>query len=155
MTDAARKLYELLSAGEIDEQTVHDTLEAIGAEEKLEAYVHVQKQLEAEYAAFDAEVTRMEKRMDSIRAQIDRLRRAEVEFLQATGEKKAKAGTFTITLRESQAVTVDDAAAIPADFLREIPAEIRPDKKAIRDALKAGQNVPGVHLESSWSATVR
>lgn len=155
MTEAAKRLYELLEAEEIDEQIFRDTLEAMGAEEKLLAYVHVQKQLEAEYDAFAAEADRIAARMDTLRNRIERLKIAEAEFLQATGQKKAKAGTFEISLREYKRVAVDDAAAIPAEFLRTKPAETQPDKKAIMAALKDGQTVAGVHIESTVSATVR
>ena len=48
MSETARQLYELLEAGEIDEQTVNDTMESIGASEKLESYVYIQRQLESE-----------------------------------------------------------------------------------------------------------
>ena len=155
MTAEAKRLYELMEAEEIDEQTYRDTLEAMGAEEKLLAYVHVQKQLEAEYAAFAAEADRIEKRMDTLQNRIQRLKEAEAEFLQATGQKKAKAGTFEISLREYKRVAVDDATAIPAEFMRTKPAEVQPDKKAIMAALKDGQTVAGVHIESTVSATVR
>lgn len=155
MTEAAKRLYELLEAEEIDEQTYHDTLDCMGAEEKLLAYVHVQKQLEAEYDAFYAESERIENRMSTLRHRIERLKTAEAEFLQATGQKKAKAGTFEVSLREYKRVAIDDEAEIPAEFLRTKPAETQPDKKAIMAALKGGQTVAGVHIESTVSATVR
>ena len=71
MTEDAKRLYELMEAEEIDEQTFRDTLEAMGAEEKLLAYVHVQKQLEAEYDAFYAEQERIEDRMSTLRRRIE------------------------------------------------------------------------------------
>lgn len=155
MTEAAKRLYALLEAEEIDEQTYHDTLDCMGAEEKLLAYVHVQKQLEAEYDAFYAESERIENRMSTLRNRIERLKIAEAEFLQATGQKKAKAGTFEVSLREYKRVAVDDETAIPAEFLRTKPAETQPDKKAIMAALKDGKAVAGCRLAQSISAVVR
>lgn len=38
MTEAARQLKALLEADEIDEQTFSDTIEAIGADDKINAY---------------------------------------------------------------------------------------------------------------------
>lgn len=155
MTDAAKNLYELLENGDIDEQTLTDTLESIGAGEKLEAYVHVMKQLEAEREAYENEIERMSNRVHAIKNHVERLRKAQVEFMQATGQKTAKAGTFSLTLRESKAVEIEDESAIPMQYLVEVPAAFRPDKKAIADALKDGQSVKGASMRTNYSVTVR
>lgn len=155
MTDAAKQLLALLEAEEIDEQTYHDTLEAIGVEDKLLAYAQVQKQLEADYAAFAKEADRIERVMEKLHSNIQRMRTAQAEFLRASGTKKMKAGTFEISLRTWQHVEVDDEAQIPAEFMRTKPAETHPDKKAILQALRAGTAVDGVHIESTYSAVIR
>lgn len=155
MSAAAMQLYELLEAGEIDEQTVLDTMENIGASEKLESYVKIQRQLEAECAAFDAEIKRMTDRKHIIERHIDRLKAAQVDFMQATGQRKVAAGTFTITMRENKSVRVVDQDAIPASFITEKPAVYQPDKKAILAALKAGESVPGCEIETSFSVSAR
>ena len=155
MTDAAKQLYALLEQEEIDEQTFHDTLEAIGAEEKLLAYVHVQKQLEAEYAAFAAEYERIEAKMDRLEMDIQRMRTAIAEFMKASGQKKARAGTFDIILRTWNHVEVDDESSIPEEYMRTKPAETHPDKKAIMQAIRSGTAVDGVHVEQTYSATIR
>lgn len=153
ISETARKLQELLEAGEIDEQTVADTMEAIGAEEKLESYCHVQKNLEAEVAAYKAEIERMTARKQSLEKQIDRLKAAQVEFLQASGQKKAKAGTFSLSLRESEAVYVTDESEIPAAFWKPQPAKL--DKAAVKAALKAGEAVAGAALQTNTYLFVR
>lgn len=153
MTETARQLYALLSAGEIDEQTVADTMEAIGAEEKLESYVYVQKTLEAELAAFKAEKERICSRIDTLTKQIDRMKAAQIAFMQATNQRRAKAGTFTIALRESEAVCVTDESAIPAAFWKPQPAKL--DKAAVKAALKAGEAVAGAALQTNTNLIVR
>lgn len=153
MTETARQLYALLSAGEIDEQTVTDTMEAIGAEEKLESYVYVQKTLEAELAAFKAEKERICSRIDTLTKQIDRMKAAQVAFMQATNQRRAKAGTFSLSLRESEAVCVTDESAIPAAFWKPQPAKL--DKAAVKAALKAGETVAGAALQTNTSLIVR
>ena len=155
MTDAAKQLLALLESEEIDEQIYRDTLEAIGVEDKLIAYAQIQKQLEAEYAAFAAEAERIEARMDRLNSSIQRMRTAQAEFLKASGVKKMKAGTFEISLRTWQHVEVDDETKIPAEYMRTKPAETHPDKKAIMQALRAGTAVDGVHIESTYSACIR
>ena len=155
MSEAARQLYDLLEAGEIDEQTVTDTMESIGASEKLESYIHVQRQLEAEIVAFDAEIKRMQERKQSLENNVKRLKQACVGYMQATGQKKATAGLFSLSLRENKSCEIIDAAKIPAEYLRQIPATAEPDKKAMLAALKDGKQIDGVNLKSSFSVTVK
>ena len=155
MSEAARQLYNLLEAGEIDEQTVTDTMESIGASEKLESYIHVQRQIESEIAAFDAEIDRMTERKNSLKKQVERLKSATVDFMRATNQKKATAGTFTLTVRENKSCEIIDAAKIPNEYLRQIPAKTEPDKKAMLAALKDGAEIAGAQLKTSYSVTAK
>ena len=155
MSEAARALYALLEAGEIDEQTVLDTMETIGAGEKLEAYIHVQKELENEIAGFDTEIKRMTERKKTLESRVERLKAAQVQFMQATGQKSANAGTFRLTLRESKSVDIVDESAIPAEYITVIPSSARPDKKAMLAALKDGKEISGAQLKTGWSVIVK
>ena len=111
------------------------------------------EQLEAEAAAFDAEIKRMTERKKSVERQIERMKAAQVDFMQATGQRKASAGTFTLTLRENKSVKVLDESAIPDTFWKPQPAKL--DKAGIKDALKAGESVPGCEIETSFSVSAR
>lgn len=155
MSAAARELLALLEAGEIDEQTVLDTMESIGANEKLESYVYVQKNLEAEIDAFKAEIERMTARKKSLEAQVERLKNAQISFMQASGQKSANAGTFKLTMRENKSVEITDEAAIPAEYITVIPSSTRPDKKAMLAALKEGKEISGASLKTGWSVIVK
>lgn len=153
MTAAAKELYELLSSDQIDEQTVNDTLDAIGIEEKLESYVHVQKTLEAELEAHKAEKKRHEARISALQKNIDRLKAAEIEFIRATGKKKAAAGTFILTLRENESTEVLDASKIPEEYFKPQPA--KPDLTAIKKAIKDGAEIEGARIVKSYSVTAK
>lgn len=155
MSAAAKQLYELLDAGEIDEQTVLDTMESIGASEKLESYVYVQRQLEAEINAFKAEIDRMTERKKSLEKQVERMKAAQRDFMLATGQKKATAGTYTLSLRENKSCEILDEKKIPAEYLREIPAKTEPDKKAMLAALKDGKKIDGAELKISYSVNAK
>lgn len=58
MTANAIYLYDLLSNGDIDEQTVNDSLEGMDVAGKLEDYCKVIRQFEADAAAYKAEKDR-------------------------------------------------------------------------------------------------
>jgi archaellum component FlaC len=155
MSEAARQLYDLLEAGEIDEQTVTDTMESIGASEKLESYIHVQRQIESEIAAFDAEIDRMTERKNSLKKQVERLKSATVDFMRATNQKSANAGTFKLTMRENKSCEITDESMIPAEYMTIIPESKKPDKRAMLAALKDGAEIAGAQLKTSYSVTAK
>ena len=155
MSEAARTLYEMLEQGEIDEQTVNDTMESIGASEKLESYVYVQKQLESEIAAFKAEIDRMTDRVHSLQRHVDRMKRAQVDYMQATGQKSANAGLFKLSLRRNTSCEIMDEALIPMEYMIEVPAEFKADKKAMLAALRNGEKIAGASLKESYSVIAK
>lgn len=70
---------------------------------------------------------------------------------------KANDGTFTATLSpgRDESVEVFDAAQLPQDYLREIPAKYEPDKVLIKKALKDKFDVPGARLVAKDRLTIK
>lgn len=156
MTTATRQLYELMEAGEIDEQTFNDTVAAIGAEEKLESYVQVLRSLSADIDAHAKEKERHIKAMAQLTKNMERLESSIKAFMVASGQTKANAGTFKLSLRPSKSTMIDDASLIPAKFMKQPEAPpAKPDKAAIKAAIEAGESVQGAHIEVNQSLMVR
>jgi hypothetical protein len=61
---------------------------------------------------------------------------------------KSDDGTFAASLAagRDESVEVFDQAQLPADYMREIPAKLEPDKPLIKQAIKDGFEVPGARL---------
>ena len=155
MTEAAKQLYELLESGEIDEQAVNDTLESIGASEKLEDYVHVLKSFEAEMTMYDAEIIRLKENKRILENRVSYLKSKILDFMQATNQKTANAGTFKLRVYESKSCEIEDESMIPLQYMREIPARFEPDKNAIKAALKSGETISGASMKTSYSVTAK
>ena len=153
MTVAANELYELLTSGEIDEQTFEDTLQAMGAEEKLESYCKVIRQLEADADMLKAEKDRIEKKKKTVENSIDRMKKAVADFMNAQGTKKATAGTFTVALSTSKAVNVLDESKVPKKYF--IKQEPKLDKKTIRELLMQGEKVKGCELQINEGVRIK
>lgn len=153
MTEQARYLYNLLENEEIDSQTLEDTLESIGANEKLESYTYIQKQFEADLAAYKNEKERIEKKMKTCQNAIDRMKSAVLEFMNSAGLKKAKAGTFDLSVRKSESVSITNLIDIPDEFLTYQPPKA--NKAEIKKRLKAGETVCGAELVENSSVVIR
>ena len=153
MTVMANELYELLTSGEIDEQTFADTLEAMGTEEKLESYCKVIRQLEADAEMLKAEKERIEKKKKTIDNSIDRMKKAVMEFMKAQGSTKSTVGTFTVALSTSKAVNILDESKVPVRFLVEQAPKI--DRASIRAELMSGAEIEGCELQVNEGVRIK
>ena len=153
MTVAANQLYDLLTSGEIDEQTFNDTLQAMGTEEKLESYCKVIRQLEADAEMLKAEKERIENKKKTVDNSIGRMKKAVIEFMKASGSTKSTAGTFTVALSTSKATKIVDESLIPKKYF--IKQEPKIDKKAILEMLKSGAKVKGCELQINEGVRIK
>ena len=153
MTVAASELYDLLTNGEIDEQTFEDTLSAMGTEEKLEGYCKIIRQLEADAEMLKAEKDRIEKKKKTVDNSIDRMKKAIIAFLKVQGTDTATAGTFSVALSTSKAVNIVDEKKVPKKYF--IKQDPKLDKKTIRDLLLKGEAVKGCELQINEGVRIR
>ena len=142
LTGQAAQLMELLEAGEIDEQTVQDTLDSMMVPEKLEDSGMVIRQLTAEdYKREKDFFADKQRRADNA---IKRMKKTLAAYLAATQQDKVQAGRFVLTSTSSKSVDVFNLAAVPAEYMQPQPPKV--DKQSIRNALLAGETVAGAAL---------
>ena len=157
LTNDYMNLLELAEDPDIDEQAFMDTLEGIeGAlEDKAEGYAKVIRTLEGDAAACDAESKRLRNKKQTIENNIKRMKTALQYAMETTGKTKFKTALFSFGIQKNPAsVVIDHAGKVPANYWIPQPPEL--DKKAIKEALKAGEDLEGIaHLEQTESLRIR
>lgn len=159
LTADYQNLLMLAEDPDTDPQAFADTLEGIeGAiEDKAENYAKVIRTLEGDAAACDAESKRLRNKKQTIENNIKRMKAALQFTMQTTGKTKFKTSLFSFGIRKNPPSVVIDTANV-RDFPNEYIIESEPvlDKKALKDALKAGEDLEGLcHLEQSESLSIR
>jgi sugar-specific transcriptional regulator TrmB len=159
LTDDYMELLLMAEDPDTDPQAFADTLEGIeGAiEDKADGYAKVIRNLEADAAACDAESKRLRNKKQTIENNIKRMKSALQFAMQMTGKTKFKTALFTFGIRKNPVSVVIDAANV-RDFPEQYIIESEPilDKRALKDALKAGEDMTGLcHLEQSESLSIR
>lgn len=152
-TEAAKRLIaSLKEAGEIDDaDLVADMIEGeTGLQEAIEAALSEIDEceiviigLKAKEQAFEARRKATEDRADRIRAMIE-------QAMLATEQMSLRLPTATVSLRKTApSLVVTNEADIPAKFWiqQERPAP-KLDKKALAEALKSDEAVPGAMLDN-------
>ncbi|MSR12886.1 MAG: siphovirus Gp157 family protein [Gammaproteobacteria bacterium] len=137
-------------------EAIRDTLEAIGGEfnDKAQAVVHIGLNIDADCAALDKEIDRLKQRKASLVNRNDNLREYLRVNMVKTGINKISCPLFTITLALGREVAVIDVESDLPDDLVTVKTVIAPNKAEILKLLKAGEVIPGAHIERSQS-TVR
>lgn len=153
LTGQAAQLMELLEAGEIDEQTVQDTLDSMMVPEKLEDYGMVIRQLTADVEDYEREKDFFADKQRRAENAIKRMKKTLAAYLAATQQDKVQAGRFVLTSTSSKSVDVFNLAAVPAEYMQPQPPKV--DKASIRKALLAGETVAGAALIETPSCVIK
>ena len=117
---------------------------------KLESYALAVKNFDAEIAAVKIEEDNLKARRERIKSTRDKLYQTLLEELR--GEKMSTA-RVQVTYRKTQSTEIVDISVIPEKFL--IPQPPKPDKSAIKSAIKAGEKVSGAELCDNISMIIR
>ena len=152
---AADKLTDM----DLDEQTLQDTLESLSGdlETKATNTACVIRNIEASAAAIkDAEAS-MAARRKALENRAARLKDYLLGNMIVAGIGKVECPYFKLSVRENPpSVEVYEPGLIPAEYMRQPdtppPA---PDKKAIAEAMKKGQEVPGCRITRGSRLEIR
>lgn len=156
------KLYEIASGylvalealAEMDDlppEAIADTLEGIAGDfaQKATAVAAYVRNLELEATAIEDACRRMEQRQRALQHHADRLRQYLCREMERTGLVKVKSVELALRIQKNPRSTiVDDENQIPDEF-KETVVTIKVLRAEIGKALKAGQPVPGAHLEQT------
>ena len=111
--------------------------------------------IESERAdAIKAESKRLARKAQTAQNRLDYIRARYLTIMQQHGVRKVSGKVYTASVRESQAVAIEDQAVIPAEFWK-VKEERTVDKVMVKNHIKAGQVVPGCSLIPTYSLLTR
>lgn len=119
-------------------------------EDKIQGLALYYKNLSADAAAYKAEKDNFAKRERVAKNKAESIK----SYLNAvlSGEK-FRTNKVDITYRRSETVVVDDMAKVDKQYLKY--AEPAVDKTAAKKAIKAGENVSGLHIEEKQNIQIK
>lgn len=149
-TEAARALLLNLRTvvSDDDEDLIHDAIEGeTDLMETIDAAIMRLQDIETHGAAIKAQMAALKERADRFKNQGEMIRAAIASALGMTGLKKVERALATLSLRAvPPSVVVVEEADIPSDYFEPQPPKL--DKRALLDALKSGEKVPGAELSN-------
>lgn len=104
--------------------------------------------------AIKEESRRLARKAQTAQSRIDYIKARYLNIMQQHGVRKISGKVYTASVRESQAVAIEDQNAIPAEFWK-VKEERTVDKVMVKNHIKAGQVVPGCSLIPTYSLLTR
>lgn len=159
--ESYRYLLDQVESGEYTEDDVKDTLEAIGicTAEAVEQVGKIILEADAGSAALKAEEDRVKARRMALERKEAALKEYLKNALEMMGERKVKTPLITVSIRKNP-----DSVQLTPQFVQWATIsgrddllrykEPEPDKRKILEALKAGEDLPAVIVQSE-GVTVR
>lgn len=145
-----RNMVERLMDADHDHITIRDTIEAESypLEVKAQNVAYAIKNLEATAEAIKAAEKEMAERRKRIENRATHVKEYLKTCMEVAGVTKIDCPHFALAIKNNPAsVDVFEPALLPAEFMRQPePPPPVPDKTAIKEALKAGREVPGATL---------
>lgn len=140
---------------ELDEETKLDTLDSIDwqtdYENKVENYIKVMKNLEADVEARKNEIKRLTELNKADEKKKDHLKETLSTSMSLTGHERVDTPLFKVSFRKSQAVEVDETI-LPESYK---VATWKPDKKRLKEDLKNGLEIVGASLVERKNLSIR
>ena len=140
---------------ELDEETKLDTLDSIDweteYETKVENYIKVMKNIDADVEARKAEIKRLTELNKADEKKRDHLKDTLSASMNMIGHERVDTPLFKVSFRKSQAVEVDEAVLPEAYKV----ATWKPDKKRLKEDLKNGLEIIGASLVERKNLSIR
>lgn len=140
---------------ELDEETKLDTLDSIDweteYETKVENYIKVMKNLEADVEARKNEIKRLTELNKADEKKKEHLKDTLSASMSLTGNERVDTPLFKVSFRKSQAVEVDETVLSEAYKI----ATWKADKKRLKEDLKNGLEIIGASLVECKNLNIR
>lgn len=154
-------ILNVLENGEVNEETGEYTVDETALAElkvdrvaKVDNILRYMKNLEAEADAIKAEIATQQSRLKHRENVLSRLKEIIRQSMERNGETKLQLPIADLSLRKSETTVIDDEEALPDKFVN-VTITAKPDKKRIKEALKAGEEVAGAHIEVKQNLQVK
>lgn len=140
---------------DLDDETKQDTLDSIDwnedYENKVEGYIKVIKNLDADIEARKNEMDRLKKLNDADKAKKERMKKDLAASMELTGHEKVDTTLFKVSFRKSKVVEVD-MFLLPDEYKK---VEYKADKTTLKQLLNSGQEITGATLVENKNLNIR
>lgn len=156
LTSDWAEVQNLILEGEIDEETLKNTLECIECEieDKADAYAKIMRNITGDIEAVKAEEKRLADKRKGHEKRLECLKNNLFEAMKFTGKEKFKTTLFSFTIQKNPpALKLVEGAEIPKEYLIEQAPTV--DTATIKEEIKAGAKFVFAELVQGESLRIK
>ena len=156
--DAFNGVMDLVLDKTMDLNVLEECLQSIEVDiaVKCERGIGLIRNLDTLREGMEKESKRLSEQSRILKNRIESIKVWYQRNLDAMGKSKVVTTRGTMAVQNNPpALKITDEDAIPLCYLDLIPARYEVNKEAVKTALKAGEDVPGAHLEQGRSLRIR
>ena len=156
--DAFNGVMDMALDETMDLKVLEECLQTIEADiaVKCERGIGLNRNLDTLREGMEKESKRLSEQARILKNRIESIKVWYQRNLDAMGKSKVTTTLGTMAVQNNPpSLKVTDANQIPICYLTLVPARYEVDKDAVKNALKAGEAVPGAHLEQGRSLRIR
>lgn len=147
----------LANRDDLDPTILKDTLDAIKDDRrnKLDNLATWADRLKSEIEFLDAKQKSWREEITYRKNKLTWIKKYITDVLDDAGIKKMATENHLLSARNFKASTIIDSDKKLPDKFKITEATTKPDKQAIYEALKAGEEVPGAHLKANRNTVIK
>jgi len=150
---------EKLADLELSPEAIADTIEGMSGalQQKAQNIGSLVKHLEVTADAMKDAEAQLYKRRKAVEARIEHIKSYVLNVMQHNNIQKIETPYFNLSISKNPpAVDIFDSNQVPAHFMKQPePPPPSPDKVAIKESLKLGEDVPGCRLSQSVRLNIK
>lgn len=141
--------------GEVDVDIAAALANAQGTfEEKAIATATVSRMLGNTVEEISKEIDRLKRLKAHLEREDGRVREYLKMAMEMTGTEKVQGISASISFRKSEQTVIDNEVELPEEYIT-VKTTYTPNKTAIKAAIKAGNEVPGAHIETVMNLQIK
>lgn len=123
-------------------------------EEKAIATATVSRMLGNTVEEVSKEIDRLKRLKAHLEREDGRVREYLKMAMEMTGTEKVQGISASISFRKSEQTVIDNEVELPEEYIT-VKTTYTPNKTAIKAAIKAGNEVPGAHIETVMNLQIK
>lgn len=123
-------------------------------EEKAIATATVSRMLGNTVEEVSKEIDRLKRLKAHLEREDGRVREYLKRAMEMTGTEKVQGISASISFRKSEQTVIDNEVELPEEYIT-VKTTYTPNKTAIKAAIKAGNEVPGAHIETVMNLQIK
>ena len=155
LTNDQLRLMALLADPETSSEELQDTIEMVEGDfqDKVEAYCIVRAQMLSDAEDLEAEGKRLLERAKALKTGAARKEEWLMSCMLATGQRKLQTLRYTVSIRKSSSVEIDNMEDVPFECLK--IADPTADKTKIKDYIKNNGPVTWAHIAEHDNISIK